>query len=90
MKGLVASVILSLAFVCASADDLLWMELLSSQMIEADALRGEAAGDNIPALAGELGLTTLVSFVKDAGLVDALSAPGMSISSFFSSLYLSP
>lgn len=64
--------------VCAVvADDVMWMELMSSQIVDAANDKGAVADKNIPELANDLGLKILVEAVKRADLTDTLSGPGM-------------
>ncbi|XP_052780939.1 transforming growth factor-beta-induced protein ig-h3-like [Mya arenaria] len=57
-------------------NDQIWVQLMSSQIEEAAGYDVLAADKNIPTLAGDLGLKTLVTLVKKANLVDTLSGPG--------------
>lgn len=72
--------LLAFVGVCyAKTNDAIWMDLFSSNI--ADAVNSEVNDDeNIPQLAGKLGLNTLVALVEKANLTDALSGEGMSMS----------
>lgn len=64
--------------VCAVvADDVMWMELMSSQIVDAENDKGAVADKNIPELANDLGLKILLEAVKRANLTDTLSGTGM-------------
>ncbi|XP_045164425.1 transforming growth factor-beta-induced protein ig-h3-like [Mercenaria mercenaria] len=71
----VVGLLLLTGFSAVFASEQLWMELMSAQIVNAD---GDVANadKNIPQLATDLGLKTLVTLVKKAGLVDALSGTG--------------
>jgi hypothetical protein len=62
-------------FSAVLAHDQIWMELMSSQIVSA-AGKDVAADKNIPQLANDLGLKTLVDLVTRAKLADALSGAG--------------
>lgn len=66
--------------VCSiSANDEVWMNLMSANIMEAlTEEMGAREGKDIPTLAGDLGLTTLVDLVKKADLAGALSGSGES------------
>lgn len=62
-------------FSAVLAHDQIWMELMSAQIVSA-AGKDVAADKNIPQLANDLGLKTLVDLVTRAKLADALSGAG--------------
>jgi len=64
-----------LVSVYATTDDV-WMQLVSAQIHEAELGHIREDSKDIPALADELGLKTLVTLVGKAGLVDALKGDG--------------
>jgi len=72
----VLAVILAFGLACVSANQVIWMELMSSQIMEAEEAFHSTDDPNIPALATKLKLNDLVEFVKAARLVDALSGKG--------------
>lgn len=74
MKLLVVLVTLWVSGVLAN--DVIWMEMLSSSIIDATEYKTEADNKTIPEVASDLGLKVLVDLVKKAGLEDALSGEG--------------
>ena len=74
MKLIFAVITLSICSI--SANDEIWMRLMSADIV--GTLNGEtqAAEKDIPTLAGDLGLNTLVKLVKLADLAGALSGTG--------------
>jgi len=61
----------------AAGQDSVWLELMTAQIRLAEDVK-VTADRNLPQLAGDLGLNTLVSLVQKANLVDALSGTGNS------------
>ncbi|KAL4228540.1 hypothetical protein ACF0H5_011590 [Mactra antiquata] len=67
--------LLIVGFAGVLGNDQIWIELMTAQI--EDAVKYEvAASENIPQLATDLGLTTLVDLVKKANLADTLSGTG--------------
>lgn len=77
MKLILAVITLSVCSI--SANDELWMNLMSANIMGAlteEMETGPREGKDIPTLANDLGLTTLVELVKKADLAGALSGAG--------------
>lgn len=71
----VVTILVFVGFAGVLASEQIWMEFMSAQIVEAVANDVEA-DKNIPELATDLGLKTLVDLVTKAGLADALSGTG--------------
>lgn len=72
----VAALLVFVGFAGVFASEQIWMELMSAQIIEAVEQDVEAS-KNIPQLATDLGLKTLVDLVTKAGLAGTLSGSGI-------------
>lgn len=59
------------------ANDVIWMELMSSSIIDATEGKSEVSNKTIPELATDLGLNVLVKLVDKAGLTETLSGEGI-------------
>ncbi|KAH3818698.1 transforming growth factor-beta-induced protein ig-h3-like [Dreissena polymorpha] len=76
MKLVVLLAFVGVCYAKSNANDAIWMELFSATI--ADAANGHKVNDdeNIPQLAGKLGLNTLVALLEKTNLTDALAGEG--------------
>ena len=68
--------VITLGICSISANDEIWMRLMSADIVGTLTGETKAAEKDIPTLAGDLGLNTLVKLVKLADLAGALSGTG--------------